>query len=158
MTRGYKYSKRWFWGIIILGIFLPLIVESVVTIILDPKDFLNIFSSFFLSLILIGLLNDIPFIVFAFLVRSLWNRPEAEKFQDFFKHKTGVISAGIISIGSILYINIGVWISIMRVLPGSSTSVIVYAFLPIYGVIAILVGYGCGWFVGKIILRVKIEK
>lgn len=134
---------------------MPLIVESVVVIIFNPKDFLNILMSFFPSLILIGLLNDVPFIVFAFLVRSLWNRPEVESSQDFFKHKVGVFGAGIIGIGFVLFINVSVWISVALILPGFSTSAIAYDFLPIYGIIAILVGYGSGRLIGKIILRYK---
>jgi hypothetical protein len=155
MIRGNRHFKRWFWGLIILGILLPLIVESVVAIIFASKDFFSMLKSIFPSLILIGLLNDVPFIIFAFLVRSLWHRPEVETSQDFFKHKGGVIGAGLVGIGFVLFINISIWLSVTLMLPGFSTAVIAFIFLPIYGIIGILIGYGSGRLIGKIILRYR---
>jgi hypothetical protein len=145
----------WFWGIIILGILLPFIVESIVELIFDFKNFFNTLLPLLASFILMGLLNSIPFVILAFIVRSLWYRPETERLKDYFKHKSGVIGAGILSIGSNLCVNIAVWVGSALNLAGSSTSVIVYVFLPIYGTITILIGYAVGRLIGKIILHYK---
>lgn len=155
MTKGYKW---WFWGIIVAGALMPLAVITVVEIIFNPKDFLNTLLSSFPSFILMGLPNSIPFIALAFLVKTLWNRPEGESFQNYLKHKIGVIAAGIFSVGFIFYINIELWVSINLHLPGSSTGVIIYALIPPYGFIALLVGYGFGWIIGRIILWYKETK
>lgn len=155
MIKGDRHFKRWFWGLIILGILSPLIVESVVAIIFASQDFFSMLRSIFPSLMLIGLLNAVPFIIFAFLVRSLWQRPEVETPQDFFKHKGGVIGAGVVGIGLVLFVNISIWTSIALMLPGFSTAVIAFIFLPVYGIIGILIGYGSGRLIGKIILRYR---
>lgn len=157
---GYRYLKWWLWGLIILGAFLPVIVGIAVEIIFNPKDFHSIFRYFlspFFSMwsLLILLWNDIPFIVFAFIIRSLWNRPEVESYQDFFKHKTGVIGAGAVTIGISLFVNINIWVGIVLHLPGASTSVIAYLFLPFITLIAIPIGYWFGRLVGKLILKKK---
>lgn len=154
----YKYSGQVFWGIIIIGLFLPLIVELAVELIFDPKHFISTLLSLSPSSILMGVFNAIPFIVFAFLVRSLWHRPEHETFQLFFKHKSGVLGAGIIGIGFILLVNINVWVGAVLTLPGFSTSGLVYMFIPFYGIVAILIGYGIGYVVGRIIIFRREKK
>lgn len=160
MTKKYKYSGLLFWGLIIFGAVLPMIVGLAIEIIFDPKDLLNIVKLFFSQFIspwkLFNLLwIDIPFIIYAFIVRSLWYRPEVETPQDFLKHKAGVIGAGILTIGFVVYVNIGFWIGIVLHQPGASTSAIAYLFLPFYGIMTNLVGYGLGRLIGKIILHYK---
>ena len=154
----YKYSGRWFLGIIIFGALLPLIVEIIIKIIFDPQNFTDIFLSITSSFFLSALFNAIPLIIWAFMVRSLWYRPESEIYQDFYKHKAGVIGAGILTIGFILYVNIGIWLGIILHQPGASTSAIAYFFLPFYGIMTNLLGYGLGRLIGKIILAYNKEQ
>jgi len=154
VAKDYKYPLTWFWSIIIGEILLPFLVSIAVEIVSDPREAYNLRFIFLSpSFFLIGLLNDVPFILLAFLVRSLWHRPKDEKYKDFLRHKAGVIGAGVISISLILYINISIWISIVLLLPGFSTAVISYIFLPIYGIIALLVGYGLGRIVYKFVVK-----
>jgi hypothetical protein len=150
-----KDLKWWFWGIIALGLLLPFLVSIVVKLIFFPKDFLDVFISISPSSFFAGIFNDIPFIIIAFMVRSLWYRPETESYQDFFKHKSGVIGAGLLTIGFSLIVNISIWVGIILHNRGSSTSVIAYFFLPFYCIVIILVGYGIGRFIGKIMLKNK---
>jgi hypothetical protein len=154
----YKYAGRWFWGIIIFGALLPLIVEIIIKIIFDPKNFSNFFLSITASFFLVALFNAIPFIIWAFLVKSLWHRPENEIYQGFYKHKAGVIGSGILTIGFVLYVNIGIWLGIILHQPGASTSAIAYIILPFYGIMTNLFGYGLGRLIGKIILAYKKDK
>lgn len=146
-----KYIRFWFWGLIIFGASIPILVGLTTELLYNPELGLR----FYMGDIFIGPLNAIPFIILAFLVKYIWLDPKIQSSPNLFQHKSGIICAGIFTICFNLYINIDVWKGIALNLSGSSTAVIIYVFLPIYGVITILVGYGIGILAGKIIIRVK---
>lgn len=143
-----SYARWWFWGLIVLGALIPFIVSAIMEITYNP----DLGVRFYLGDILLALVNDIPYILLAFLAKYIWQE-HSKIAQNILLHKIGVFFAGGVSISFNLYVNIGTWRGIAQHLPGSSTAVIVYVFLPIYGIIAMLIGYVLGFFIGKIIIK-----
>lgn len=140
-----------FWGTIILGMTLPIIVMAIVELIFSRKSFFSAFISAvsFFSNDLWGflpwLLHSIPFVFLAFLIRSqLQEKTESPKPSVLRLSET--LGAGIVMVGFSLFLNLSIWIW------NTSTAVLAYFTFPFYGIISILVGYGGGWVVGKIIL------
>lgn len=154
MTSG--KIKLLFWGTIAIGMVLPIVVMMTINLIFDSLNFLDAFnaiiSSFFDGITSLGfiywVLHSIPFIFLAFLIRSQLGE-KVDSPVLYILRLSKVIGAWVVTIGFTLYINIVVLIS------DSSTAVLAYLFIPFYETVAILVGYGCGWLVGKIIIWAK---
>jgi len=161
--RSEKFSGKYFlfFCTIALGIILPFAVLIIVQLIFNPNDifktlkFSSLFDNINIFIILAQIAwNDIPFIILAFLILSLWDKPIKQSSQAFFLHKTGVIGAIIATIGIVLFFNISIWVDVTLGLPGSSTSVIAYFYLPFYAFISMMAGYLLGRFGSKLILRI----
>ncbi|MBI5051042.1 MAG: hypothetical protein HZC11_09305 [Nitrospirae bacterium] len=127
---------------------VPFTTGVFVELIYNPDPDLPSVLRFYPGDIFIALLNDIPFIILAFFIKHSCHNLKTPQ-------KTAIACAGVLSVSLNLIINIDVWKGIVLHLPGSSTAAIVYIFLPIYGIIAMMVGYGVGWLIGKIILMMK---
>jgi len=157
MRRNQKWINFFFWGNILLGLILPIVTMIAVEIILNYvklfdaiRSAVSLFSSDYIELVF----HSIPFIIVSFLMKSrLHERPNSP--DPYILRLTKIIGAcGVLFIFS-LWINLEVWISLARKSPGFSSGSLVYFFFPIYGIIAIFCGYGCGWFLGVIILGVR---
>lgn len=152
-----KRLKLVFWGIAILGLLLPLVVEIIVGLIMDPRQMLRFYTSHtkeaLSGLLLASLSNDIPFIALAILVLrriglNIGRDTEGQYSKNFYRQRSGVIGAAIAVIGVSLLLNIAYWVDLYG--PScSSTGCLVFIFIPIYGLILMPLGYGCGWILGR---------
>ncbi len=154
------FSKRNFWGIILLGLVLPWIVRTAVEAFFRPDQIGWILARFpsllFASghnLFLLGLINAIPFVVFAFLTRWRYRLSAAENAKTFLPHKWGIILAGLTVFAMTLFIQLVVWMDVFKPMGGSSTAVIAFVFLPFYALALMPVGYLVGFLIGKNIKR-----
>lgn len=155
--RKSEYINLFFWGTIAIGVALPIGVMVVVEFILNRGDFLFAFRSttlfFFSDFTSLGFLywvfHSIPFIFLAFLIRSQLGE-KADTSKPYILRLSKMIGSWVVMVGFSLFMNIGVLIS------DSSTAALAYLFIPYYEIIAILVGYGCGWLIGKVILWYKV--
>ena len=105
------------------------------------------------NLFLLGVMNAIPFVVFAFLTRWRCRMSGAEDPKAFFPHKLGIIVAGLAVLGISLFIQLVVWADVFSPKGGSSTAVIAFVFLPFYAMALMPVGYLVGFLIGKWIKR-----
>ncbi|MGH8005098.1 MAG: hypothetical protein ACRECJ_10300, partial [Limisphaerales bacterium] len=105
------------------------------------------------NLFLLGLLNALPFIVFAFLTRWRYRMSAAEDPKTFFPHKLGIILAGTTVLALTLFIQLVVWTDVFSPTGGSSTAAIAFVFLPFYALALMPVGYLVGWLVGGVVAR-----
>lgn len=139
-------EDNFFWGMILFGGILPVVVMSTTELISDPREFFDFISSVFPGLVLMGIFNSIPFVVLAYIARTLWIEPAPEKYQSFYQHTLGVIFVGVItSVADIIFL-----ISIV-ISPGNSTSAIGYPIILFLLLVAQPFEYGFGWLTGKII-------
>lgn len=147
-----QLGRQIYVSIVVAGLFLPSVIGIIVVLVIEPAELAKLFVASARSLILIGLFNAIPFVVFSKLLRGWWSRTERSEAEPsvVLKHKYGLVFAAIAGLSSILYVHINTWISIVKVLPGSSTAPISFILAPIYGIIAIGLGYGLGMFIAKI--------
>lgn len=147
-----KKIRLLFWGTVVLGIILPIAIMVSVDFALNHEDFITVLLSsisfFSLKWGLILMLHDIPFIALAFLIRSqLQEKTESPKPSVLRLSET--LGAGIVMVGFSLFLNLSIWIW------NTSTAVLAYFTFPFYGIISILIGYGGGWVLGKIIVGVR---
>lgn len=157
MTSGRSGNiKLLFWGTIIMGAVLPIAVMVAVDLIFRRSDFLSAFISAisFFSGDLWGFLpwviHNIPFIFLAFLIKLRIGKNAGDS-EPYIIRLSEVIGAWILTVGFDLTMNIDMWISIS----GSMWAPLAYLFISFYEIITILVGYGGGWVVGKIIVGVR---
>jgi hypothetical protein len=139
---------------------LPWVVRISVEAFFKPSEIGRILARFpellFASghnLFLLGLINSIPFVVFAFLTRWRYRLGGAEDAKTFRPHKWGVIFAGLTVLAMTLFVQLVVWIGVFNPKGGSSTAVIAFVFLPFYALALMPVGYLIGFFIGKKIKR-----
>ncbi len=135
---------------------LPWIVRILVEAFFKPDQIVRILTRFpqllFSSghnLFLLGLINAIPFVVFAFLARWRYRLSAAEDVKTFLPHKWGVIFAGLTVFAMTLFIQLVVWMDVFNPAGGSSTAVIAFVFLPFYALALMPVGYLVGFLIGK---------
>lgn len=154
------FSRKIFWAIILLGLVLPWIVRMGTEIFFHPDRTERVLAEFpkllfapGRNLFLLGILNAIPFIIFAFLTRWRYRISAGQTPNDFFPHKTGVIGAGLVTIGLSLGIHLFVWIPIFGPGHAASTSVILFMLLPFYSLASMPAGYLFGWLVGKLMKK-----
>lgn len=105
------------------------------------------------NLFLLGLINAVPFVVFAFLTRWRYRMSAMENAKTFRSHKWGVIGAGFVVFAMSLFIQLVVWMDVFNPKGGSSTAVIAFVFLPFYALALMPVGYLVGWFLGRVSAR-----
>src|SRR5262249_6736632 len=105
------------------------------------------------NLFLLGLINTIPFVVFAFLTRWRYRLSATEDPKTFLPHKWGIIGAGLTVFAMTLFIQLVVWLDVFNPKGGSSTAVIAFVFLPFYALALMPVGYLVGWLVGGVVAR-----
>ena len=105
------------------------------------------------NLFLLGVINAIPFVVFAFLTRWRYRLSAAEDAKTFCPHKWGIIGAGLTVFAMTLFIQLVVWMDVFNPAGGSSTAVIAFVFLPFYALALMPVGYLVGFLIGKWIKR-----
>lgn len=134
---------------------LPWLVRTAVEAAYKPEQIVNIVSRFpsllFASghnLFLLGLINAIPFVVFAFLTRWRYRISASEEPNTFRPHTWGVIFAGLAVLAMTLFVQLVVWLDVFNPKGGSSTAVIAFVFLPFYALALMPVGYFVGWLVG----------
>lgn len=152
-----KYSKICFWGIIIIGMSLPITGMVLADVLFDPSglpETLKLLPSFFISPIgiLVLLWNAVPFIFFALLTKSILSEL-TEDFQISWTRMAGVIGAGIAIISTSICFRIYVGWAVIRGLPGSSTAALMDLILPIYLFIIMGIGYWIGLVIGKLLSR-----
>lgn len=154
------FSKKEFWGAILLGFVLPWVVRISVEAFFKPDQIGRILARFpellFASghnLFLLGLLSALPFVVFVFMTRWRYKMSTAEDPKTFLPHKWGVIFAGVTVLAMSLFIQLVVWIDVFNPKGGSSTAVIAFVFLPFYALALMPVGYLVGFLIGKWIKR-----
>ena len=135
-------------------------VRTAVEAAYKPEQIINILSRFpsllFASghnLFLLGLINAIPFVVFAFLTRWRYRLSASEEPNSFRPHKWGVIFAGLAVLAMTLFVQLVVWLDVFNPKGGSSTAVIAFVFLPFYALALMPVGYLAGFLLGKASLR-----
>ncbi len=149
-----------FWITITLGLVLPIVVMVAIDLVLNRSDFLialrGIIPFFTSGWGLLCILHDIPFIALAFLIKSRLS--EKNDREPYVLRLSEIFGAYIVTLIVSLWMNLDVWISITLSSPGFSTASLVYFFFPFYGTLAILVGYGGGWLVGKLILLKKMRQ
>jgi len=128
--------------IIITGFFLPTIIGLSFASIRSPELLFpvkEIADVFFLS----GLLNCIPFIVVAALIKITQNT----------KYIPGNIGAVIAVFGVSIFFNIIYWLDLTSESP-SSTGGLIFFFLPFYGCLSIpfgyVIGHGIGLFINSL--------
>lgn len=155
-----NFSRKNFWGVILLGFVLPWIVRISVEAAFKPNEIGRILARFpellFASghnLFLLGLLNALPFVVFAFMTRWRYRMSAAEDPKTFLPHKLGVIFAGTTVLALTLFIQLVVWMNVFSPKAGSSTAVIAFVFLPFYALALMPVGYFVGWLIGGVLAR-----
>lgn len=142
---GYIYK-----GIIATGFLLPLIIAAAVVLVIEPAELIRLLLTTATSFILIGAFNAIPFVVYAKMLKSFLGQPDIVTInENRLKQKYGLFFAAILGICVIVYFHIYTWISIVKVLPGSSTSGIAFLLLPVYGLFSIVMGYGLGFLVAR---------
>lgn len=150
--------KIFFWGTIVMGIIMPISVMIAIEIILSHADLLSAlrFGISHLSghYILLWLLHDIPFIFLAFLVKSLLS-DKVKLSKPYMLRLSEAIGAWVVTVGISFWMNLDVWSSIALLSSGFSTAMLAYYFYPFYGILTILIGFGIGWIIGKIIEKVK---
>lgn len=165
--REYKYFKLWFWGFIILGAILPLIIRVLSEIILTSAGFLEVISSLLYELIapghnllLISVLNDIPFTFLALLSRSRLGKLNDQNLPIHIQDIAGVIGGGIAILAISLFLNTLVWYYLFIDVPvrGISTAPLLFIASPVYGIIAMGIGYFVGEHIGKLILWNRSRK
>lgn len=144
-----------FWITIIIGIVLPIIVKMTVDIIVDHVSFLAALTSaasFFFDMRIWGVpylvANTIPFIFLAFLLKSQIGK-KSNTSKPYILRVSEAIGAWVLTVGFSFLIHLDVSI------PNSSTESLAYLFIPYYEIVTILLGYGLGKLVGKIILKIK---
>ncbi len=144
-----QYSKLFFWGIIAIGICLPLfffIPSALDSFIFSPEERFNIISGIFFLL----LLTSIPFVVLVVFAKRHLNISQIKNSETiFYKRVWGVMGAVVVIFGFSLYIYF------VAATSKSSTACMVFIFLPIYGTAIIPIGYFCGRLIGNLILRFK---
>lgn len=156
-----QYLKFLFWGFVVVGAILPLVVRVAAEVLFGPTSLLEVTRLLPhellppYNLLLIALLNDIPFIALFLLAKSHLKESNMLDFKIYFLRVASVVGSGIALFGISLFIQIIVWSSTFRRVPGSSTGPILLFVFPIYGFIAILIGYGIGRFLGKVTLWAK---
>ena len=139
-TAGYIYK-----GIIAIGFLLPLIIAAVVVLAIEPAELIRLVFSSMMSFVLIGAFNAIPFVVYAKMMKSYLERPDKTTLNEaVLKQKYGLFFAAILGLSILIHFQFQTWISIVQVEPGSSTSVIAFLLLPVYGLFSIVVGIGFG--------------
>lgn len=157
-----RKMKVVFWGTIILGMILPIIVMISVDLVVSHGNLLITLKSSIVSfwhnwgLVLI-LLHDIPFVVLAFVIKSRLGE-KVYASEPYTLRLSETIGAWIVIFIVGFWMNLDVWISLASLSSGFSTAILVYFFFPFYGIIAILVGYWSGWLVGKLILWNRSRK
>lgn len=145
---------------ILFGIAMPWLVRILVEAAYKPEQIVAILTRFpsllFApghNLFLLGLINSIPFIVFAFLTRWRYRMSAMEDAKTFQPHKWGVIGAGLTVFAMTLFIQLVVWMGVFNPRGGSSTAVIAFVFLPFYALALMPVGYLVGWLLGRVSAR-----
>jgi len=137
-------------GILIVGFLLPSVIALIVMLILEPTEVARLFASSAMTFILIGLFNAIPFAVYVKILKSTIGIAQNNLLNDGqLKHKYGLIFAAIAGLSVIVFVQINTWIGMIKLAPGASTTGIAFLYLPVYGVIAILLGYGFGVLIVK---------
>jgi hypothetical protein len=158
--RGNTFSKKMFWVLILLGLFLPWMARISVEAFFKPeqigrilRDFPRLLFAPGHNLFLLGIIGAIPVVIFALLTRWRYKACAGLEPAAFFPHKLGIIAAGLAVFGMSLFIHLVVWIDVFNPKGGSSTSVIAFVFLPFYALAAMPVGYLLGWLMGKLIRK-----
>jgi hypothetical protein len=108
------------------------------------------------NLFLLGLINAIPFVVFAFLTRWRYRLSAAEDAKTFRPHKWGIAAAGFVVFAMTLFIQLVVWMDVFNPQGGSSTAVIAFVFLPFYALALMPVGYLVGYLLGRLAVRKSV--
>lgn len=137
-------------GIIVVGLLLPLGIRVIAEYAFKGKEVLTLLKSLPLlliapgeNLLIVALLNDIPFIAFALMVRHILKNLSV-KYRTFYYHNiTGLICAAFAIIILSIDLNYSVWSDVF--VHASSTAVIAFMFLPVYGLISLVVGYSFGF-------------
>lgn len=137
-------------GIIIFGLLLPLVVRVIAEYMFKGKELLLLLSSVPAlliapgeNLLIVALLNDIPFIAFALVVRHIMKNLSV-RYRKFYYHNiTGLICAAFAITILSIDLNYSVWSDVF--IHASSTAVIAFMFLPVYGLISLVLGYSFGF-------------
>jgi hypothetical protein len=138
-------------SILIIGFLLPSIIASIVILLFEPADVVRLFVSSARTFILIGLFNVIPFAVYVKMLKSFMVRANDNiSSKDQLRHKYGLIFAAIVGLNIIIYIQVTTWIGMIKLVPGASTAGIAFLLLPVYGLFAVVLGYGFGMLVAKV--------
>lgn len=164
-TEKSRYLKSWFWGIIAVGASLPLVGMVVADFLWGSKSLLEAIKpwlSAFVSPIalvvtlLMLLWNNVPFIVFAWLIKSQLGK--SEEIQIYFYRMARMIGGGIAAFTTSLFIQLIVLRAGLRSVPGYSTTSLIYGILPFYVLIAMGVGYWGGGLIGRLIIWRRSQK
>ena len=154
MSKQTRYS-RLFWGIILLGLVVPLVVKLFVRIMFTNDDLTDILISFITfenGMAVVALMNVIPYIVLAKFAKSrLLNLTTQNKYY----YVAEIIGAGVPHVFFNLHSHIVVWRSIYSGLRISSTASVAFAFIPIYGFIIMFIGGAIGSLVGRLVSVIK---
>jgi hypothetical protein len=158
-----RFSKKNFWAIITFGVAQSWLVRILVEASYKPDQtgaILARFPSLLFApghnLFLLGLINAIPFIVFAFLTRWRYRMSAAEGAKTFRPHKWGIVGAGLVVFGMTVFIQWVVWADVFNPAGGSSTAVIAFIFLPFYALALMPVGYLVGYLLGRVAVRKSV--
>lgn len=145
-----------FWGTIVLGVGLPLVVMIAIELIRNGKGVLQSVGStmlfYFEDFSGLGFFywigHGLLFLLLAILVKAKLAE-RGNGYEDYILRLTEAIGAWTLTVGFSLLANLSILFSV------SSTAVLGYIFVPLYGIPVILLGYGCGWLVGRLILWIR---
>ncbi len=154
-----KNYKLVFWGIIVVGLVLPLFVLMTVEIMATDKSFLNILISWITnkdSELALALVNAAPYIVLArFAKRRLLNLTPQNKYY----YIAEMIGAGVPLVFLNLYVHMSIWHDLYVNHASSSTMGLVFGYFSFfYAFIIMFIGGVIGSLVGRLISAIKRVK
>lgn len=162
-TMKCKYLKLWFCGIIIIGLLSSLASEIIVHVLFDSADFIEAIKfvlNHFVSpiFLLFSVWNTVPFIALAILANYQLSKSVEQDSRICIKIIASIIVAAIMGFSTSIFIQFDAWSAAFRGEPGTSTTPLIYIFLPFPVSIVMVVGYGLGWVIGKLILWNRSRK
>ena len=149
----HKFPKRLYWGLILVGATLPLVIIISVALIRGDMKFpwnsSMPYSGFLRFITVVALFNFLPFAVLAAFMKNRLGKPQRMVVSAYYLRMMGIFGAATTLLGTSLIMHVSIWTS------RSSTAglgvfalfVLAFALMP--------VGYGCGWFIGEMYLRSK---
>ena len=144
------------WSIIISGILLPWLTKVIAQTFYDPQNFLSHAASFYPflfspkdPLLLVALLNAIPFGILAICIRWRLRLQHRMESSVFFPAVTGLVGMMGLVFSLNLYVYITVWAKVFGGGTLSNQTLAPFLAVPFYTLVLMPISYVIGWMCGK---------